>query len=114
MALEQVALQVAATAIGNGVIANVGGKARYTTVYVWGGPNGSGVTTITGGTVVVEEMADKDYAGTWVAIQTITASASLNNAAVVVRVAGSVQFVRARISGTITGGGVVNAVALGQ
>lgn len=69
---------------------------RYT---VWT-VEGSG--TITGGTVLIETADTMDYAGTWHALDTVSAAAGAYNKGIDAAGAG---FIRARVSSNVTGGG---------
>ncbi len=69
-----------------------------------------GAGTITGGTIIIEEALDPDYAGTWSQITSIAASGLTGGAEQVIHlVDATLGSVRARISSNITGGGSVSA-----
>lgn len=67
-----------------------------------------GTGTISGGTVVVETADRQDYAGTWHALDTVTASNLTGDKSYVNSTVGAASgFLRARISTDIAGGGTI-------
>lgn len=67
-----------------------------------------GAGTISGGTVVVETADRQDYAGTWHALDTVTASNLTGDKSYVNNTVGAASgFLRARISTDIAGGGTI-------
>jgi len=90
-------LQNAATT-GNGVVVDLKGEVRETTLYIIGSAG------VGAGAIQLETADDVAYAGTWAAIGspvTVVASAQL-----IVQKTGCLRAVRARISTTVTGGTV--------
>jgi len=88
---------------GNGTAFTANPVAQNHTVVV------TGVGTISGGTVSIEEADTESYTGTWSVLATITASALTGGAQQITHIAGLLQAVRARVSSNITGGGTISA-----
>ena len=63
--------------------------------------------TISGGTIIIEHAPTADYAGTWYQLDSIAATDADTGAGGLGTFPGPLQFVRARISSNITGGGNV-------
>jgi hypothetical protein len=70
----------------------------------------TGVGTVTGGTIVLEEAESPTYNGTWSQLYSLTFSVTaLTNLIQTIHIMGKLGFVRARISANVTGGGTVSA-----
>lgn len=62
---------------------------------------------ISGGTIIIEHAPTSNYAGTWYQLDSIAATDADTGAGGLGTFPGPLQFVRARISSNITGGGNV-------
>ena len=63
--------------------------------------------TISGGTIIIETAPTSNYAGTWAQLDSISATDADTGVIPPGTYPGPLQFVRARISSNITGGGTV-------
>jgi hypothetical protein len=96
----------AETAVSNGVAYDTVAAAREIKFFIIG--NG----TITGGAVTLEEAHDATYTGTWSAFE--APWDVLTNQVIARPFGGCFRAVRARISTTITGGGTVTVLVVGN
>lgn len=74
----------------------------------------TGLGTITGGTILIEEAPTKAYAGTWSLVLTLDATLVTGGATQATALPiGAYAWVRGRISNTITGGGIMSVFLVG-
>lgn len=67
---------------------------------------GSGV--VSGGTIVIEEALDPEFAGTWSLLSTITAASFTGGVEQVIHIISNIGSIRARVTANVTGGGTMS------